>query len=185
VSVSNPTQKVTILHVTLWTLNLKVPVCQLIPWYPKRTPFVCSQASPNYLSDKSSFKVNVSIEIWWNNTHKGKSKYTEKTPLQNHLVNHNFTRTGPRSNWGLRGDRPTTALAMVQPVRGLLLVKVHFVISQIIQCDFIRKNNRSTLTVEIIPVTVVIVEKHWNRVCGEDENILASNFVVHIANTRL
>jgi len=62
-------------------------------------------------------------------------------------------------------------------------MKFHFVISQKIQCDFI--SNRSTLSMEITPVTVTIIEKHRNRVCGEDANILASNLFVHTANTRI
>jgi hypothetical protein len=74
---------------------------------------------------------------------------------------------------------------MAQPVLRLLHIKVHFVISQIIQCDFIRKSNRSTLCMEIILVTVVIIEKHRNRVCGEDANSLASNLDVRTAKTRL
>jgi hypothetical protein len=64
----------------------------------------------------------------------------------------NFTRSGPRSNRGPHGDRPTTALITVKPDWRLSHIKFHFVISQIKQCDFIRKSNRSTLCMEIIPV---------------------------------
>ena len=50
-------------------------------------PFECSQASPvSY--DKSSMKIKMNVEYWWNDTDRGKQKYLEKGISTQHLDHH-------------------------------------------------------------------------------------------------
>jgi hypothetical protein len=75
--------------------SVKVLFCPVLPDIQKNTEG--SQASPACFSDKYSIRIKMSMELWWNDTQRGKAKYSDK----------NLDKS-PVSNLGLRGERPAT-----------------------------------------------------------------------------
>jgi hypothetical protein len=65
---------------------MKLFFCSVLPWYPKGiTLFKSSLALSIYPSNTGNTKTNISIEQWWKDTDRGKSKYWEKNLLQCHM----------------------------------------------------------------------------------------------------
>jgi hypothetical protein len=52
------------------------------------TCFEHYQASSACPSEKSSINIEMNMEFWWNNTDRGKPKYSEKNLAQCHFVYH-------------------------------------------------------------------------------------------------
>jgi hypothetical protein len=63
-------------------------------------------SSPAYPSGKSSVKIKMAVQHWWNITEEN-PKYLEKCVLQYHLVRHNPTWTGLVLTPELRRYRPS------------------------------------------------------------------------------
>jgi hypothetical protein len=50
----------------------------------------------------------MSMEQWWNDTDRGKLKYSQTNPFRCHIVHHRCPHNGPGSNKVLRADRSAT-----------------------------------------------------------------------------
>ena len=73
--------------------------------------FEDSQASPACPSDSSSINMNMSMELWWNDTDRGRQKYWDRKPVPVLLyptqIPHELT--GDRICAASVGDRPIAA----------------------------------------------------------------------------
>jgi hypothetical protein len=76
-----------------------------------------SLKSPTFLSDIGSIKMKMSIERWWNDTDRGRTKYSDKTSTIVTLFP-NLIWSDPGLNPDLRGERLTTSVwATARPDR--------------------------------------------------------------------
>ena len=93
---------------TLWTPNVS-PVGFCDYQFLKEHRFQKgSQSSPDFPTRKSSMYVKMSMEHWWNDTDRGKPKYSEKNLSQWHLVQHTSHMYEPGMESGTPSERPAT-----------------------------------------------------------------------------
>jgi hypothetical protein len=76
--------------------------------YPKEHHFALRLPGFVHHPDIDSIKMGMSMDYWWNDTDRGKPKYSEINCAITTLPTINLERTGPGSNQDLRGERSVT-----------------------------------------------------------------------------